>query len=270
MRDRINDNQRKEIVEETDNSGSDNFGEIESNIDIDDAYKHRDNDTREHNGTMRAKSKYSFMIRLYKLMDQYNKLYNHSIFRRIPDIEIFYISAIVSNNIDMGTYITVIGWQAREHKQENVFCCVRFQNTHSVFQVLVRNTIDISHIRLIKATQFICPVTSSYDQASNITVGLAMSEELCMEANYIDAESEEIPHSENKFSLGICGKILYGDFPAERVLEWLEINRILGVDKIVLYTFNITRETEAVLKYYVNEGFLVTKQFDFPVKCKSF
>ncbi|KAL4232271.1 hypothetical protein ACF0H5_009845 [Mactra antiquata] len=210
------------------------------------------------------------MSYLKSLMNKYRDLYHHQVVYSIKNTCIFYISAVVSHNNLVGTFITLNGWKDNKGDKNidiDLYCCLQAQDYTEVFKVAKVNILDVSNIKVLAAAQYICNVNSTISQSPDLKVGLALSNTSCKGASYVKADREEIPDRKSP-SMAICGKILYDDFPAERVLEWLELNRIQGVDKIVLFTSNITKNTKKVLQHYVEEGFLVVKEFDFPLKCE--
>ena len=56
--------------------------------------------------------------------------------------------------------------------------------------------------------------------------------------------------------LAVCTKLTYDSVSAAQLVEWFEAQRVLGVDKIVTYPFNLNANALKVLKYYESTGFL--------------
>ncbi|CAL4158887.1 unnamed protein product, partial [Meganyctiphanes norvegica] len=48
------------------------------------------------------------------------------------------------------------------------------------------------------------------------------------------------------------------------IAEWLELHKILGVDKIYLYELNVHPNISKVLQYYINEGFVELMPLSLP------
>ena len=66
----------------------------------------------------------------------------------------------------------------------------------------------------------------------------------------------QIGHKMAKF--GVCVKPLlfpFLDF-SKRLIEWIELNRATGAEKIFVYYLSIHANMKAVLDYYANSGFV--------------
>ncbi len=73
------------------------------------------------------------------------------------------------------------------------------------------------------------------------------------------------PASPSSHNFVVCVKAL--DFLSdisERLVEWLELQRVLGATKIVFYLFEIHNTTKKVLDYYQKEGFVDVRPFSLP------
>ncbi|XP_054165998.1 uncharacterized protein LOC128963508 [Oppia nitens] len=68
----------------------------------------------------------------------------------------------------------------------------------------------------------------------------------------------ERPESGNKTLFGVCVRALYYyniDFSV-RLIEWLELQKILGANKVYLYAFTTNNYMDKVLNYYTNLKFI--------------
>ena len=50
------------------------------------------------------------------------------------------------------------------------------------------------------------------------------------------------------------------------LMEWIELNKILGADKFVIYIYSIANNTAEMLDYYVKEGLVELVQWNLPMK----
>lgn len=67
--------------------------------------------------------------------------------------------------------------------------------------------------------------------------------------------------------LAVCGKVSYGKLDAKRLVEWFEVQRLLGVDKVLTYTYKLNTQAMNVLDYYESIGYAeIIRDFDFPFK----
>ena len=61
-----------------------------------------------------------------------------------------------------------------------------------------------------------------------------------------------------KNSVAICPKIIYGPLDPQKLLEWFEYNREMGVTKVFAYNSEVSPDAMRVLDYYRKIGFLET------------
>ena len=72
----------------------------------------------------------------------------------------------------------------------------------------------------------------------------------------LNAVAVEYPERSKKYGFGICVPIMFGCIDPVRVVEWLEIQKILGVDRVFLYNNSVCGETTEILMPYVQQGFV--------------
>ena len=69
--------------------------------------------------------------------------------------------------------------------------------------------------------------------------------------------------------VGICMKTLfdYDDDSVGPLMEWFELNKLLGVDKVIMYSYdNVSTNAVKLLNHYKNSGFLSLKSWKLPMK----
>ncbi|XP_053379620.1 uncharacterized protein LOC123527009 [Mercenaria mercenaria] len=143
--------------------------------------------------------------------------------------------------------------------------------------MLWKNIWNMHIFKIIKAAQFVCPLIPM-ESGGTVTMGsdanknkfptkVALSDkENCKNEKilkYIDIERQP---PRRKDSIAVCPKLVYGNYSADRLIEWFEFNKLMGVDKIMLFTYNIVDDIKVVLDHYVKEGLLITREFDIPAK----
>lgn len=78
---------------------------------------------------------------------------------------------------------------------------------------------------------------------------------------------DPVPQNKYKRKFTICVKDMNFDKNISRnVIEWIEINKILGVDIIDMYIDKLSNDTEEVLQYYRNTGYV--RLFSVPIRNK--
>lgn len=108
-----------------------------------------------------------------------------------------------------------------------------------------------------------CPLTESLYRPSVVSVVTQPCDD---PTNAFYIEPIEIPRKyERNFT--ICVKDMNFDYDiSQSLVEWIEINKILGVEKIDVYIDNIVKKSENVLMHYQNQGYV--RLFNVPIKYK--
>ena len=66
----------------------------------------------------------------------------------------------------------------------------------------------------------------------------------------------------------ICMQAAFGHVDVHRMIEWMELQRLLGVSKIVVYELfgsvhSLVNKSLTVLRHYAAEGFVELRKTDF-------
>ncbi|KOB61340.1 putative Y47D3B.4, partial [Operophtera brumata] len=78
---------------------------------------------------------------------------------------------------------------------------------------------------------------------------------------------DPVPQKTPKRKFTICVKDMnFAKIISTNIIEWIEINKILGVDIIDMYIDKISNETEEILQYYRDKGFV--RLFSVPIRNK--
>ncbi len=62
--------------------------------------------------------------------------------------------------------------------------------------------------------------------------------------------------------LGNCLPAMFGHVDPHNLVEWLELQKLLGVDKVIMYNDSVSEETSKVVRHYSEEGYVVIRQMD--------
>ncbi|XP_053390443.1 uncharacterized protein LOC128553331 [Mercenaria mercenaria] len=179
-------------------------------------------------------------------------------------LAVFILSAIGSNFTLQRGYkreIKLNGWEGMKHRNMKIKCCVLW-NSNKFTYYLAPEKIYWKKSRL-PATQFTCPIRGPLIDVRGIT--LEFSKKKCPrdESVYI---KPFLPKVQPKHSFAICVKIVYGNIDMKLLVDWMEFYREMKVDKVFMFTYNLTNNIETVLQHYTNIGFLDRRHFDFPWK----
>lgn len=209
---------------------------------------------------------------------QYYHQYDQS---RYTDYEDGYLDYSMDQTSDKKYFnvrgiITFNGWEFFRNHKDDYYCCYKYpDNRRNVSPVLKKNIWDLTYLKIINAVQVICPLIPG--NVINAGQNVKMPSQVALSATnvcrdtrkarikYIKLEEKrDSPKGNN--SIAVCSKIIYNDYPAGRLVEWFEFNKLMGVDKVMMFRFNVSREGQKVLDHYETEGFLETIEYDYPMK----
>ena len=205
----------------------------------------------------------------YRVKDQ-NHMYDHPVIRRIDAINVYYLTAVASNTTTGAFWDRVVinGWETvwRDGDFRKYYCCFDTNGQMSISEVYRVNTWGLRYPGVIAAVQFFCDrtVTGPSDKPNRVALTL---KPVCRQ-DALKFVNVDYAFMQTDNTIGVCSKVAYGDFPAERILEWMEINKEMGADHVVLFTYNLTDEAKNIIDHYAKAGFITQREFDFPMKSK--
>lgn len=99
-----------------------------------------------------------------------------------------------------------------------------------------------------------CPIEFSH----RTPVAVSLTAKPCEHAENKLIIIDNLPPNNIKKTFGVCTKYLFFEDRkvVARFIEWVEMVRILGADKITLYNRNVHPEHFKILNYYKEKGFL--------------
>ncbi|KAL4237709.1 hypothetical protein ACF0H5_002423 [Mactra antiquata] len=179
--------------------------------------------------------------------------------------EMFILSAIGINFSKLNDYhaeVKISGWMALGLKASGIKCCF-LMNSGALIEHH-RPSRSLGERVALTSSQTTCPVESHIQDVKGVTLQFAESKCSMNTSAYIKP-SVPIKPTDNE-SFAICLKILFGQINVGLLVEWLEYNRLIGVDKIFMFTYNLKREVRDVLRQYVKAGFVETRPYKYPKK----
>ena len=167
-----------------------------------------------------------------------------------------------SSMSDTIKFISITGWMAEPLIDKPLHCCLLLKN-QSVISYLNPRRMMWYQVRRqpLFAAKSYCPIPLELTPQRPVGASLSLPEYDCYLRMFMQIQYSEI---RRRNTLAFCAKIAYGGLPANRLIEWLEIQRYVGVDKVMIYYYNLNNVTMRVLKGYVDEGFVTLQPFDFP------
>ena len=183
-----------------------------------------------------------------------------------------------NKSIDVRGIITFNGWEFFRSHDNSYHCCYKYENNRrSTSPMLKKNVFDLTFLKIINAIQVVCPLVPGNDlspyASSETPIEVALSKtKVCRDTKqgrikFIKLVKKTVSSKGNN-SIAICSKIIYNHYPPSRLIEWFEFNKLMGVDKVMMFRYNVSKEGDIVLDYYEKTGFLETVEYDYPMKSK--
>lgn len=166
---------------------------------------------------------------------------------------------------DSGTEVRLIvlsGWLNYNYVNSTLLCCLLLGNDSIVSYMNEKRMIwtQVSKQPLM-AVKFFCNVPRVLYGIKVKGSTVSLPQEQCMNKKFM---AVEFLNQQLEDSFAICAKIAYGGLSAQRLIEWLEIQKYIGVDKVLVYFYNLNEEAMRVLLKYNRDGFVELLPFDYP------
>lgn len=121
-----------------------------------------------------------------------------------------------------------------------------------VFFTMYQCTVPFEISELDKARVTLIPVLGSCPNHSRM---------------YLPVEKPEVVPG----GIALCAKMAFGhELKANRLVEWFELQRLMGVDKIQLFDLGNTQEVYNVTRHYQDSGFLIFLPLKLPGETRFF
>lgn len=196
-----------------------------------------------------------------------NNNYKSNPYKQAISSNVYMYSAILIKDITQefdggGNIIIVNGWETMASLNKANFTCCFYGKDNTLFYInSTRKTATFLNSGPYHSVQFECPV----DFFSVTKVSVSDGPQYCFENKEYYIKVDTPMKSES--GLAVCSKISYGKLDAKRLVEWFEVQRLLGVDKVLAYTYKLNTQAMNVLEYYESIGYAeIIRDFDFPFK----
>ena len=138
-------------------------------------------------------------------------------------------------------------------------CCLKYRSRsdkNATFKVDPMNVVKFWKTAILRAHHFTCPNIKHKDGTLPVGVGLTKDKLSCEDSN-VNYIKPFTPLKEPDITLAIGTKLAFGNISAEMIIEWMEMYKFLGVDKVVTYYVDeINKRALQVLRYYASTKFL--------------
>lgn len=179
---------------------------------------------------------------------------------RIPVGEVYLYSAVATPNErwDQFTGITINVWDGSQNKAFD--CCLFSKNSipeYIITQAYIKNNFGFSPL---EASQYQCE--KIHDIRKFTHVGMVERGDPC--TLYMTKIPVVYPTREIG-KMAICAKIAYGSLLPQRLIEWFEYQRLMGVNKVLTMVQYLNDDAYRVLQYYKTIGFGEIDEFPSPL-----
>jgi len=193
-------------------------------------------------------------------------------FVQVGDAKVFLYSAIwrsrpgVNETIAQnGSTLVINAWKYRKLAIKQFTCCFLLSNK----TVISRRSTDLHlwvallYPNVSQAAQYRC---RTHMKPSTITgVTIALRNNTCATSTDFYLEPTLLPDISNtNTQIAACTKLSYASLSAGKLLEWIEAHRLLGVTKILAYTYKLNDAAMSVFEYYKRIGLVDTYAFGLP------
>ncbi|GFO17677.1 beta-1,4-galactosyltransferase galt-1 [Plakobranchus ocellatus] len=200
------------------------------------------------------------------------KAHLHKHFLRSRDQELYIYSAIANPHYPVNREVNIVFTVMDQTRSRSLDCCVLLDNRtvfispaskyfyyRSVNFPVVSDIDEYMHPEAYLARQYTCTVPETGHQIHHAT--LTSSQCSSDPRDYIPVHyPARVPGG-----LAICGKVAYGGaLDPEKLIEWFEMQRLLGVDKVLIYELNNPENVMRVFKHYQKMGFLDLQPYELP------
>ncbi|XP_071090088.1 uncharacterized protein [Haliotis cracherodii] len=194
---------------------------------------------------------------------------NHSALLKLSNQQTYILSAIIpADQSDTANPVVVVN--AFDGSNVRLVCCVLEdgRKLHVTWASTLRQYHHLMFLSTLTelfytapypARQIACPLTSPVGSATHIS----LSSSTC--STHPDQYQTIVHVPERAGQLAVCGKIAYSHaLMPERLVEWFEFQRVMGVDMVLIFTLDITRDVQMVFDFYAKQGLLTTVPYQLP------
>ncbi|XP_048237059.1 uncharacterized protein LOC124134422 [Haliotis rufescens] len=177
-------------------------------------------------------------------------------FRKIGRMSTFFLTAFAVNdrpikgrlNININTF---------DGAHVTLKCCIILSN-HTLLITNASEPYKMPRAGHFHATQYTCSLPLGTDVVQMSLTSSSCSHDV---QDYIPVKRPV----QRPGGLALCGKTLFGkDLRPQRLVEWIEIQKLLGVDKILIFDLDNPESIRKIFRYYSKQGILDVQPFELP------
>lgn len=189
-------------------------------------------------------------------------LANVQVVQKLRDLK-FYVHRAFLDDRYNETYVRIFGLEHMDLDTGNWQCRWRFKHGGTPDHVVNARKYH-TFSKWPRSTIF---YAFNFDCHFKVTIGLpgkVSDIELVSDKGYrLELPVEETIRLESKRELAVCTKPVSGKLNAIRFVEWIEIQRLAGIEHFIIYLGDVSGQANWVLEYYQQLGVLTVVSFPF-------
>lgn len=184
-------------------------------------------------------------------------------------LAVFVLSGIgLNKTLAIGRFrreIRLNGWEGSKHRNVLIKCCLLWRN-NKITQFINPQRAYWKLSQRLSAVQYTCPIRGQFKDLTG--AAMEFKTQKCPENRELYV-IPDVAQKQSKQSFAICVKIVFGNVDVKSLVHWIEYHRQMKVQKIFMYTYNVSSQARAVISKYMKEGFIDSRQFNYPWKSGS-
>lgn len=169
-----------------------------------------------------------------------------------------YVYSAYLHNIDSKPIIRIIGAICHATLNSPIYCQLRYRNSSMVAVKGSSKPLPEGQGFKYKVGLFHCRLP---DNRVPDTVSVTPSPNMTS-LNLLRVKSHVISERDRK-SFAVCASPLFGEYNNTfELIQWIELNRILGAELILFYPYSTTKSVDRVLKFYADKGIAAVVPWD--------
>ncbi len=165
---------------------------------------------------------------------------------------------------------TILGRISANAENFDFFCHIWLDRMEHPISVPAEAETIWPYFGSIHGAMFSCKIPPTLMYNSKIVKEIIPKEvtivdNICGEAGHI-LPVQKRPSKERTDKVAVCSKAIYGSPNPVKVVEWIELNRLLGAEMIYMYDVSLKGVIKNILKYYHDKGIIYMKKHDYVQK----
>ena len=163
-------------------------------------------------------------------------------------------------------YTFFVGFVHRDKFHESIICVLKYKDGSVSFVKSIIKRLPITDIALKYKyhSAFIkCPETTGKDMPIKISLLSPKQGKDNIYVQWINVADRRNHTEPAKEGFAVCLNTIYNQTSVWSLAEWMESQRLMGVDKVILYGYqSLSQDVVQLLEYYQKIGFLYVKTWN--------